>query len=186
VLGLARAREVIGRGRARSYDELARARARAEPHVQPVALAIAKLGEDLELGVEILARRAQQRDRVEPELGNLRENQQTFASLRSPSGTVKFGTVRPEHGVRYELKLLRSSDRSGEYALRVALAESETAGTAHIDVDTGDVVLGFPDHALSSEMELTLRALLRVLWRGKQSGGNWPRRITRWRGEPAA
>jgi S-adenosylmethionine hydrolase len=69
--------------------------------------------------------------------------------LRSPGGTVKFGIVRPEHGVRYELKLLRSSDRSGEYALRVAMTASEAEGTARIDVETGDVELGFPDHALA-------------------------------------
>jgi hypothetical protein len=87
--------------------------------------------------------------------------------------------------VRYELKLLRSSDRSGEYALRVAMAESEAEGTAQIDVDTGAVVLGFHGHALTSESELTLRSLLRALWRNKQSGGDWPRRVTRWRGEPA-
>lgn len=72
-----------------------------------------------------------------------------------------------------------------EYHVRVEEPERELEGSARIDVASGKLELAFEDPAaLSRESEQTLRALLRALYRGQQSNGQWPRRITRWRGEP--
>jgi hypothetical protein len=93
--------------------------------------------------------------------------------------------MQPEHGVRYELKLASSSEQRVEYRLRIALATRELAGTARIDAQGGGLELELVENAgLPAEIEQTLRALLRSIQRGQQASGAWPRRVTRWRGEP--
>jgi hypothetical protein len=94
--------------------------------------------------------------------------------------------VRPDNGVRFELRLQSSNELETEYHLRVASHDSEASGTAQIDATTGKVELGFASgQSLSGPLDQMARALLRSLFRGQQSSGGWPRRVTRWRNESA-
>jgi hypothetical protein len=90
--------------------------------------------------------------------------------------------VRPEHGVRFELKLLGSSELHAEYRVGVMKAADEFHGTVRIDAKTGQLELTFPgSDGLPNELQPMARSLLRALFRGHQSTGDWPRRMTRWR-----
>jgi hypothetical protein len=94
--------------------------------------------------------------------------------------------VRPEHGVRFELKLLGSSELYAEYRLGVVKATDEFHGTVRIDAKTGQLELTFSAaDGLPNALQRMARSLLRALFRGHQSTGDWPRRMTRWRDEQA-
>jgi hypothetical protein len=57
---------------------------------------------------------------------------------------------------------------------------------AHVNTEGGTVEIAtWPEPAPPAWLEAFARALLRAVLRNKASDGQWPRRLTRWRPEPA-
>jgi hypothetical protein len=105
--------------------------------------------------------------------------------LRLAEKAAKFRGVRPEHGGRIEMKLAEETPTMARYALSVFSPQGEARADAFIDAETGQPTVdewqGTPPPAW---LETLTRALLRTLARNRNSDGDWPRRITRWRPEP--
>jgi hypothetical protein len=85
-----------------------------------------------------------------------------------------------------ELKLTQASDDRAKYALTLFLPEREVTTEVQIGIASG--TLEFADWqggaAPPAWLDTVARALLRTIWRGAVSDGEWPRRVTRWRPEP--
>lgn len=95
--------------------------------------------------------------------------------------------MRPDHGGRLELKLQDASDGNARYVLTVYTPTSESSALASIDAASEDTQLGeFASAAPPEWMQAFARTLLRSVLRTKNSEGEWPRRLTRWRPEPKA
>jgi hypothetical protein len=97
----------------------------------------------------------------------------------------KFRGVRPEHGGRLELRLTHASLTKASYALSIFSPNAEAIRLVQIESATGSLDFedwqGTPPPAW---LDALARALLRTVLRQKQSEGEWPRRLTRWRPEP--
>jgi hypothetical protein len=95
--------------------------------------------------------------------------------------------VRPEHGGRLELKLAEAAATTARYVLSASTPQGDATSEVAVDSVSGLLELaawqGTPPPAW---LETLVRALLRTAIRSKQSDGEWPRRITRWRPEPRA
>ena len=83
------------------------------------------------------------------------------------------------------MKLAEQSGARARYKLAVFSPLGEGATDVSIDAESGGLTLaewqGSPPPAW---LEALARALLRTVVRDKNSDGEWPRRITRWRPEP--
>lgn len=96
-----------------------------------------------------------------------------------------FRAVRPDHGARLELKLTQTSAEGVRYALTLFLPEREITTEVLIRVASGALELGdWEGSPPPAWLDAVARALLRTIWRGAASDGEWPRRVTRWRPEP--
>jgi hypothetical protein len=93
--------------------------------------------------------------------------------------------VRPDHGGRLELKLVEASEASARYALTVFTPESEVTAQVVVETASGSIDFDAWQGQRPPEwLEALGRALLRTVWRSKNSDGDWPRRVTRWRPAP--
>ena len=100
---------------------------------------------------------------------------------------AKFRGVRPDHGGRVELKLAQASGTHAVYVLTLLTPEAERSTRVTIDVAADSLELGpFDGDAPPSWLEGYAHALLRSVLRTKNSEGDWPRRLTRWRPAPRA
>jgi hypothetical protein len=111
-----------------------------------------------------------------------------------------YGTsaMRPDHGVRIELRLLPSEPRQLESAVesadRLGVSYSVACQGAEHDWQLEAILTGsdgqvsmnpMGEQQAAPEWVLKLvKGLLRALWRRHQEDGRYPRRITRWRAEP--
>ena len=85
--------------------------------------------------------------------------------------------MRPDHGGRLELKLTQASEHSARYALTVFLPEREVTTEAQVQTADGSIELGvWQGEAPPAWLETVARALLRTVWRGATTDGDWPRR----------
>jgi len=93
--------------------------------------------------------------------------------------------MKPEQGVRFELRLKSSADGSARYELSLELAASAFEGVADI-LGSGEVRFDWADGAAPPDWCVAAaRAQLRMLFRDHGRDGDFPRRLTRWRPEPA-
>jgi hypothetical protein len=93
--------------------------------------------------------------------------------------------VRPDHGGRLELKLREASQTTARYTLTVFMPDHELTTEVHIDAPRDALELGeWQGGAPAEWLESYARALLRTVLRSKNSDGDWPRRVTRWRPAP--
>ncbi len=95
--------------------------------------------------------------------------------------------MRPDHGGRIELKLAAGTDASARYLVTIFTANSEVS--THVEVDAAGGGLTLDEWQAGSPpawLEGLAKTLLRTTLRTKQSDGEWPRRLTRWRPEPKA
>jgi hypothetical protein len=86
-----------------------------------------------------------------------------------------------------ELKLTQASDDSARYSLSICTPDAEMSASAVIHtlgapLDLGEWQGGVPPAWLQALAQALLRSALRT----KNSDGEWPRRITRWRPEPSS
>lgn len=88
------------------------------------------------------------------------------------------------HGVRVVARLARSDETSASYELEVTLPGSGFRGRADFASD-GELTLSWSAEAPVSAVESMLRALLRSGWHRRRAGEPWPRRLSRWRPDPA-
>jgi len=107
--------------------------------------------------------------------------------LISPQKPANFRGVRPDHGGRLELKLTEASATRADYVLTLLTPDIEIAAQVTIDASADSFVLadwqgGAPPEWLSAYAHALLRSVLRT----KNSDGDWPRRLTRWRPAPKA
>ncbi|HEY6080052.1 MAG TPA: hypothetical protein VIW29_14660 [Polyangiaceae bacterium] len=107
--------------------------------------------------------------------------------------------MNPDNGGKIELKLTNSSAESATYAatLQTPQAIFETAVQVGPAAGPGQVGFGAwraqpaaepptgAQEAPPSWLLADARAALKAALRTSQSEGRWPRRITRWRSEPA-
>lgn len=89
------------------------------------------------------------------------------------------------HGVRLVARLGRSDETSASYELEVTLPSSTFAGNAEFTGE-GELSLVWRGEPPANAVESMLRALLRSGWHRKRAGEPWPRRLSRWRPDPAA
>ena len=95
--------------------------------------------------------------------------------------------MRPQHGGRLELKLADESGAQARYRLAIFFPLGEGATEVAIDAEGGALTLGeWQGSPPPAWLEALAHALLRTVVRNKNSDGEWPRRITRWRPEPRA
>ena len=93
--------------------------------------------------------------------------------------------MNPEQGVRFELRLESTTGGAARYALSLELPSGPLSGAAEI-APPGEVRFEWapadepPDWCVAA-----VRAQLRLLWRDHAQNGVYPRRLTRWRPEPA-
>ena len=93
--------------------------------------------------------------------------------------------MRPDHGGRIELKLCAGTDASARYLVTIFTPEREVSTEVAVDAATGGLTLGeWQSGTPPSWLEGLAKTLLRTALRSKQSDGEWPRRVTRWRPEP--
>jgi len=105
--------------------------------------------------------------------------------LPLPEIPARFALVRPDHGGRLELKLSQASELSAHYALTVSTPDRELTTLVVVDSASGVVDLGdWQGEAPPEWLAALAHALLRTVWRSKNSDGTWPRRVTRWRPDP--
>ena len=100
---------------------------------------------------------------------------------------AKFPRVRPDHGARLELKLTQGSETRADYTLIVLTSDAELSAQVSLDAAADSLQLaswqgGVPPAWLESYAHALLRSVLRT----KNSDGDWPRRLTRWRPGPKA
>jgi hypothetical protein len=95
-----------------------------------------------------------------------------------------FPCVRPEHGGRLELKLTEASDASARYALSIFTPAGDALTEVRIDLASEGLELAEWRGTPPAWLEALARALLRTVIRDRNSDGEWPRRLTRWRPEP--
>jgi hypothetical protein len=88
------------------------------------------------------------------------------------------------HGVRVVARLTRSDETSASYELEVAVPGCAFGGRADFAGD-GELTLTWGAEAPVSAVESILRALLRSGWHRRRAGEPWPRRLSRWRPDPA-
>lgn len=99
--------------------------------------------------------------------------------------------MTPRHGGKIELKLTDATEESAAYAVHL----ETSAATFHTDAQVGAQVIPAQVQfaAWSSDTALEppewlireTRAALKAALRTSQAEGRWPRRIARWRPEPA-
>lgn len=88
----------------------------------------------------------------------------------------------PSSGGRVALSLLSADDEVARYSVNLSDPTGRVEGNVTIRVSDGLVELNLESDAASWLVELA-RLLARGAWRNRQDKP-WPRRITRWRGEP--
>ncbi|HYP98833.1 MAG TPA: hypothetical protein VER96_09170 [Polyangiaceae bacterium] len=86
-----------------------------------------------------------------------------------------------------ELKLAQANETRADYVLTVLTPEAELSAQVSIDASTERFELApFQGGVPPAWLETYANALLRGVIRTKNSEGDWPRRLTRWRPEPKA
>ncbi len=99
---------------------------------------------------------------------------------------VILARVRPDHGGRLELKLVEATSATAHYALLIFTATAEVGASVQVNAENGAVEFGaWSEGTPPAWLEAFSRTLLRSVLRTKASDGEWPRRLTRWRPEPA-
>jgi hypothetical protein len=91
--------------------------------------------------------------------------------------------MKPHHGGRIELRLLGSDADRVRYDVKLCDPLHEWSGSAEVVPENGIVTLLGLEPAPDWLKEL-VRTTLRGLWRNSAAEG-WPRRVARWRPEPA-
>ncbi|HYP75509.1 MAG TPA: hypothetical protein VER12_06135 [Polyangiaceae bacterium] len=105
----------------------------------------------------------------------------------SAENATKFRGVRPDHGGRLQLKLSQASGTRAEYVLTLLTPEAELSARVSIDASSESLEFGpFQGGSPPTWLEGYAHALLRSALRTKNSEGDWPRRLTRWRPTPKA
>ncbi|HEX3855644.1 MAG TPA: hypothetical protein VHW01_31995 [Polyangiaceae bacterium] len=85
-----------------------------------------------------------------------------------------------------ELKLAKASDTTAEYTLSIFTPNAEVSASVAVDSQSSALDIGqWQGGAPPVWLETLARALLRSVLRSRGSDGEWPRRVTRWRPEPA-
>lgn len=113
-------------------------------------------------------------------------NMRARRALFLPKMRGIFGRVRPDHGGRLELKLSEAAGATARYAVLIFTPDAENSSSAQLNAETGVVEIGaWAKEAPPAWLEALARTLLRTVLRNKLSAGDWPRRMTRWRPEPA-
>ena len=87
-------------------------------------------------------------------------------------------------GVRLVARLGHSNETTASYELEVTLPSSAHAGHAEFTGD-GELSLVWRGEPPANAVEAMLRALLRSGWHRRRAGEPWPRRLSRWRPDPA-
>lgn len=101
--------------------------------------------------------------------------------------SVIFPRVRPDHGGRLELRLSEATGASARYTVLIFTPATEVSSSAQLNAESGVVEIGsWTEGAPPAWLEALARTVLRTALRIKVSDGEWPRRITRWRPEPAS
>ncbi|HYQ44353.1 MAG TPA: hypothetical protein VER11_20360 [Polyangiaceae bacterium] len=104
-----------------------------------------------------------------------------------PEKAAKFAAVRPDHGGRLELKLIAAGATRADYLLTLLTPSAEASARVAIDSSSDSLELGpFDGGVPPTWLEAYAHALLRSVLRTRNSDGDWPRRLTRWRPEPKA
>lgn len=93
------------------------------------------------------------------------------------------GGVRPDRGARVSLELETEGAERITYRCKVLQADVVVDGVAHVFLPQGNVELQALD-GVPEWVRTLLVGLLRSAFRACAEEG-WPRRITRWRKEPA-
>lgn len=94
--------------------------------------------------------------------------------------------MTPKNGGKIELKLGAATADSAEYAARLQIATASYDTTVRVgakQVEFGAWTTATGDRP-PEWLVADARAALKAALRSSQSGGRWPRRITRWRPEP--
>lgn len=105
----------------------------------------------------------------------------------SPQKPANFRGVRPDHGGRLELKLTEASATRAHYVLTLLTPDIEIATQLTIDASADSIELADWQSVAPPEwLSAYAHALLRSVLRTKNSDGDWPRRLTRWRPAPKA
>ena len=95
--------------------------------------------------------------------------------------------MTPKNGGKIELKLGATTTDSAEYAARLQVATASYDCTVRVgakQVEFGAWTTTAAGDAPPEWLVADARAALKAALRSTQSGGRWPRRITRWRPEP--
>ncbi len=93
--------------------------------------------------------------------------------------------MRPDHGGRIELKLSEGGAASARYALTIFTPQGEPSTQVSVDALSGALELDeWQGEAPPEWLQAYAKALVRTALRTKNSDGDWPRRLTRWRPEP--
>jgi len=99
--------------------------------------------------------------------------------------------MTPKNGGKIELKLGPATHESAEYEAHLQTASASFRSLVRVGAGAGNKQVEFGAWATDGDGEppdwLTAdaRAALKAALRTSQSEGRWPRRITRWRPEPA-
>ena len=97
---------------------------------------------------------------------------------------ARFASVRPENGGRLEFKLVENLAATADYALTIFTPHAEATNRAQVNADTGAIEMGEWQGEAPDWLVQFARTLLRGVLRTRQSDGDWPRRLTRWRPDP--
>ena len=85
------------------------------------------------------------------------------------------------------LRLTSNSDAGVEYRAEWETVGATALGSVCIAGSTGTVSIELTEGELDPWLRSFCEQVVRGVWRARQrDGGAWPRRITRWRDQPAA
>lgn len=91
----------------------------------------------------------------------------------------------PANGGRLELRLVERAEECVRYSVALCTREADWSGHVRIGLEEGAIAFEPAVPAPLGWLLDVTRATLRALYRSHREDGAWPRRLTRWRPEPA-